>query len=95
MRFDELSVRKIMFATFKIILVLSIVWFNFVNKRKFIDVNIYVGGLVFIDVVLMTWYVFTYRKLSIGECDSFSNCKDDITWDLSESSYFFNEDSRE
>ncbi len=78
MRFDELSIRKVMFATFEIMLVLAIVWFNFVNKRKFIDVNIYVGGLVFIDVVLMIWYVFTYRKLSIGECDSFSNCKDDI-----------------
>ena len=27
--------------------------------------------------------------------DNIQNCKDDITWDLSESSYFFNEDSRE
>lgn len=78
MRFAELSIRKILLAICKIILVVLMLVFSY-SKIKFLaNAYVYIGGIVIIDVALVVWYFFTYKDLSIGKKETLRACKDDI-----------------
>ena len=78
MRFKELSIRKILFALFKIGLIIIIYILSKTKFEYFANVYLYILGLVIIDWILMLWYMVTYKDLVLGTSDSFLNCKNDI-----------------
>lgn len=77
MRFKELSIIKTLLALEKIILVLFLVGIQRLYCVS-VNANIYVSGLVLIDIVLLLWYIYTYRDITFGEKDSLNLCKKDI-----------------
>lgn len=79
MRFSELSIRKILFAILKMALVLFMIVMNVIGLKQFVGVNIYICGLVFIDIALLIWYFVTYKELSAGKSETFLQCRKDIT----------------
>lgn len=76
MRFKELSIRKILLAFLKTILVILLFCINMKNIK--ITANIYVTGLVSIDVLLTIWYMITYKDLILGQVSNGAECKSDI-----------------
>ena len=77
-RFKELSIRNILVAASKMILVCVLVVIysstgNYVSyKRYIILINV-------IEIFLMLWYVVTYREITIGERYKISECKREIS----------------
>jgi len=67
MRFKELSVRKILFATLKIIAVFFLMLLYRRDILSHITCVIYVTAILLINCILTVWYIFTYREITFGE----------------------------
>ena len=67
MRFKELSIRKILLSILKIILVVFLILIYHFKIVPSVTANMYIFGLVAIDISLTFWYVYTYRDLTFGE----------------------------
>lgn len=66
MRFKELSIRKVLQASFKVILVLVLFIVHKMNYIDNITSSYYIAGICVIDLLLMLWYMITYREISFG-----------------------------
>lgn len=77
-RFKELSIRKVLLAVFKVVLVLGLLIVPYYFKNVTITALIYTGGLVFIDLLLTVWYAFTYKDISFGNTYRFGVLKDKL-----------------
>lgn len=78
MRFTELSVRKILLAVLKIILVALMLLFSLADMKNFTNAFVYIGGIVLIDVSLAIWYFCSYKDISVGVSTSLKACRSDI-----------------
>lgn len=70
-RFKELSTRKVYQAGLKIICTAA---FFMLHIFKFIDdlsAYIYISCIVGIDIVLLLWYVYTYKDITFGKSEKF------------------------
>ena len=79
MRFKELSIRKILLASFKLILVALLLFINRYVDINVLTANIYISGLVLIDILLTFWYIRTYSDITIGPSTPLSQCRTDIS----------------
>lgn len=77
MRFNELSIRKILLSSGKVLLVV-ILWIEKKHFLQTVNANIYVSGLVLIDAILTVWYLYTYRDITFGKRSAYSDCKDEL-----------------
>lgn len=78
MRFKELSWRKILLTVSRIILILGLVVLSYLQVLTKITSEIYVVGLVLIDLFLTIWYAVTYREIIFGTVAKISECRRDI-----------------
>lgn len=69
-RFDEMSIRNILQSVFKLAaVIIPILLLNLGVLNSFTYV-IYISSLVGINVLLMIWYLYTYREITFGPRDS-------------------------
>lgn len=66
--FNEYSVRVITKAILTSILVLSLFCIFKLNNNE-VPYQIFVGGLILIDSILVVWYVYTYRDINFFICN--------------------------
>ena len=78
MRFLELSIRKVLFAILKISFVLLMLVCYTIGLTEAVNVNVYIAGLVLIDIILLVWYAITYKEFSAGKKATYLQCKNDI-----------------
>jgi O-antigen/teichoic acid export membrane protein len=75
MRFDELSKRKILYASCKLVATGIIVFIYYCGFIKQVPAQMYIFAIVAINAGLMIWYTHTYRDIVVGESNSFSQNK--------------------
>ena len=78
LRFKELSIRKIVLSISKIVLAVILLCCKFVGIVNVANAYYYVFGLVFIDLGLTIWYIYTYRDITFGISEHFYECKNEI-----------------
>ena len=78
LRFKELSIRKILLAVFKIILVFMLLFFNNIGIIKTIEAWMYILGIIIIDFGLLLIYIVSYHDIIFGERYSNISIKNDI-----------------
>ena len=71
MRFNELSKRKILYAIFKLCATCFIIVLYRTGYISDVPCQLYISAIVFINAILMLWYVFTYRDITFGERNNF------------------------
>lgn len=76
-RFHEYSVRKVLQSISNIVIVLLMFGYYYTQKSE-IGYQIYVIGLVMVNVVLTVWYVYTYRSISFGNAEKMKDTKGEI-----------------
>ncbi len=64
-RFTELSIRNVVKSVFMLFAVL-IMFCLYKLNYFFIGYEIYIIFLTFINIILLIWYIYTYRSISIG-----------------------------
>ena len=70
LRFKELSIRKVYQAGLKISF--TLIFFVLFQRGKIeaLSARVYIECLVFIDVVLLIWYVVTYKDITFGKAEN-------------------------
>lgn len=70
LRFKELSIRKVYQAGLKI--AFTLIFFVLFQRGKIeaLSARVYIECLVFIDVVLLIWYVVTYKDITFGKAEN-------------------------
>ena len=78
MRFRELSLRRFLQSFLKILLV--VVCYVLYKKKILLELSsyYYIIALVLIDLLLLVWYVFTYREITFGNAEHYNNAKERI-----------------
>ncbi len=71
MRFNELSKRKILYAIFKLCATGLIILVYRAGYISEVPCQLYIGAIIFINAILMLWYVFTYRDITFGKYNNF------------------------
>ena len=79
MRFRELSIRKILLTLCKIALIVLLYCLYRVGVIHQVTATAYIIGLVFIDVVLVIWYMCTYSEVTFGDKERISEHRIEIT----------------
>lgn len=70
MRFKELSTRRVYQAGFRILFTVVFFLMHHAGIIEILSAQVYIGCLVFTDIILLGWYVFTYKDITFGKCDS-------------------------
>ena len=73
-RFKEYSSRLIILSITNILIVAYLYLMNISDYR------IYIGLIVAVNYLLLLWYVYTYKDITIGKADKFYNTKNDIAF---------------
>lgn len=76
-RFKELSIRNILIAISKIILVCGLV-VVYSSTGNYVSYKWYIILINIIELFLMLWYVVTYKEITFGEKLRLRECKDEI-----------------
>src|SRR5690554_2109108 len=71
-RFKEFAVRNILLTVFNLLLIVSFLLFKINNYLLFILITL------FINIILLLWYVFTYRKITFSKSNKISDEFNDI-----------------
>lgn len=66
MRFKEWSLRKVIQAALKIIVVVLLVVMHRLGRLDTVSCQLFTSAIVVIDTLLLIWYVYTYREISFG-----------------------------
>ena len=67
MRFREWSLRRIIQAILKIIVIVLLVVMNGLGCIDSVSCKIFISAIVVIDTLLLFWYIYTYREISFGD----------------------------
>ena len=67
MRFKELSIRRILQAFIKIIVIIILIVMCKAGILKEISAQLYIFSIVMVDFCLLVWYTFTYKEITWGE----------------------------
>ena len=78
MRFKELSIRRFLQALLKIFVTVILFGMIQIGAITHLSCQLYVGVLILIDVVLLLWYVYTYRDITFGEREKLAENIDTI-----------------
>jgi len=73
-RFKEYSTRLIILSITNILIVAYLYLMNISDYR------IYISLMVAVNYLLLLWYVYTYKDITIGKAENFHNTKSDITF---------------
>lgn len=73
MRFKELSIRKVYQAALRILMTVTFFLFHWVGVIGNLSAYIYIFCLVAIDILLLIWYVVTYREITFGTAEKLRN----------------------
>lgn len=76
-RFKELTIRNVIRSVLNI-LVTGVLFVLYTTINYYTSSNLYIFLVVMINVFLAGWYLFTYKKMWIGEANSFSIEKQNI-----------------
>lgn len=76
-RFTELSIRNILIAISKILLVSGLVIVYHLSGN-YVSYKIYIILLNVIEACLLIWYVYTYKDITFGEHTPIADCKKEI-----------------
>lgn len=76
-RFKELSIRNILIAISKIILVCGLV-IIYKTTGNYVSYKWYIILINIIELFLMLWYVITYKNITFGEKLKLRECKEEI-----------------
>ena len=77
-RFAEYSKRDYFATVLKLLLVGGLCFQYFIQRRE-VSYRVYLLGLNAITVLLLLWYVFSYREITFGKGDRLSALKGEIT----------------
>lgn len=72
-RFKELSIRKVYQAGLKILCTIIFFLLHMFKVINDLSAYIYISCIVAIDVILLLWYVYTYKDITFGKCEKFTN----------------------
>lgn len=76
-RFKEYSFRQIIQSSLSIFTILLLLAMHLLGNE--ISYSYYVGALVCMNIVLMAWYMFTYKEISFGESYKLVETKSEIS----------------
>lgn len=67
MRFKEWSLRKVIQAALKIVVVVLLLIIHRMGHLDTVSCRLFTSAIVIIDTLLLLWYIYTYREITFGE----------------------------
>lgn len=79
MRFKEWSLRKVIQAALKIVVVVLLLIMHRIGCLDAISCRLFTSAIVIIDTLLLSWYIYTYREITFGKTLPFRDNWDNVS----------------